>query len=153
MKFKEGMHRLAIALGVSGAIVTGCFSIPLSIDTIGQWNRHNKFARLAASETVKIEMDVVKYMSPSGDDPLWKSTSFGVSKEGIKTVNWTHSGEVESIETVDGQTLYPSPIPGLSTYLLIVFCPLLGFFIPWGTVRTIQWVVAGFVSKMVSEGK
>ncbi len=53
--------------------------------------------------------------------------------------------EVSSIETEDGQTLYPTPSPALWTYFLIALFPILGFFIPWGAIRAVGWVGAGFV--------
>ena len=68
-----------------------------------------------------------------------------VMKNGIKAVNWNHDYGVESIETEDGQTLYPTLAPSAWLYLLIVLFPVLGFFIPWGTIRALGWVGAGFV--------
>jgi len=67
-----------------------------------------------------------------------------VNKGGIKTINWTENFAVESIEADDGQTLFPTPAPGVWSYLLITILPVLGFFIPWGAVRAIGWVGAGF---------
>jgi hypothetical protein len=64
---------------------------------------------------------------------------------GIKKINWRHDFSVESIETEDGQTLYPTPAPAAWLYLLIALLPVLGFVIPWGAVRAIGWVIAGFV--------
>jgi hypothetical protein len=71
---------------------------------------------------------------------------------GIKAINWSqnygvwrHDYRVESIETEDGLTLYPTPSPAAWTYLLIALFPILGFFLPWGTIRVIVWVGAGFV--------
>jgi hypothetical protein len=65
----------------------------------------------------------------------------------IKTINWTKGKDygVESIVTDDGQTLYPTPAPAPWLYLLIALFPVFGFFIPWGAVRAIGWVGAGFV--------
>jgi hypothetical protein len=68
-----------------------------------------------------------------------------VMKNGIKAVNWNHDYGVESIETEDGQTLYSTLAPSAWLYLLIVLFPVLGFFIPWGTIRALGWVGAGFV--------
>jgi hypothetical protein len=67
-----------------------------------------------------------------------------VNKDGIAVIRWTKSLAVASIETQDGQTLYPTPAPGAWLYVGIALLPLLGFFIPWGTVRAIRWVGAGF---------
>ena len=69
-----------------------------------------------------------------------------VDKSGIKAINWSQDYAVESIETGDGQTLYPTPATSAWTYLLIALFPILGFFIPWGAVRAIGWVGAGFVA-------
>lgn len=51
---------------------------------------------------------------------------------------------VDSIETEDGNLLLPTPAPSAWEYLLVALFPLLGFFVPWGTVRAIEWVAAGF---------
>jgi hypothetical protein len=69
-----------------------------------------------------------------------------VDKGGIKAIHWTKDNEIESIDTQDGRTLYPTPAPGLWSYVTIAVLPLLGFFIPWGAVRAIGWVGAGFVA-------
>ena len=67
-----------------------------------------------------------------------------VNKNGIAVIRWNKSLAVTSIETQDGQTLYPTPAPGAWSYLGIALLPLLGFFTPWGAVRAIGWVGAGF---------
>jgi len=88
--------------------------------------------------------------SPKGDDfaciaePIDPPIS-KVKKGGIQTVNWSRKLSVESIETEDGQILYPTPEPSAWTYLLIATFPMLGFFIPWGVIRAIGWVGAGYV--------
>lgn len=67
-----------------------------------------------------------------------------VNKGGIKTINWGENFAVESIETEDGQTLSPKPVPGVWSYILLVIFPVLGFFVPWSAVRAIGWAGAGF---------
>jgi len=68
-----------------------------------------------------------------------------VNKGGIRTITWAAQSEVYSIETTDGQTLYPTAAPSAWLYLLIALLPLLGFLIPWGAIRSIGWVMTGFV--------
>jgi hypothetical protein len=63
----------------------------------------------------------------------------------IKTIHWTKDYGVKSIETEDGQTLYPTTAPNRWLYLLVALFPVFGFLIPWGTIRAIGWVGAGFV--------
>ena len=68
-----------------------------------------------------------------------------VNQDGINAIHWTKDLGVASIETGDGQTLYRTPAPSAWLYLLVALLPVLGFFIPWGAVRAIGWVGAGFV--------
>jgi hypothetical protein len=84
-----------------------------------------------------------KYEIVDPDD--WKVIADEVDRGGIKTIHWTKDYGIESIDTEDGQTLYPTPAPSAWRYLLIVLFPILGFFIPWGAVRAIGWVGAGFI--------
>jgi hypothetical protein len=88
-------------------------------------------------------------LQTSGVDVDWSNSiplPSKVSKGGIETINWNHDYGVASIETPDGQTLYPTAAPSAWLYLLIALLPLLGFFIPWGVVRGIGWVGVGFVT-------
>lgn len=70
-----------------------------------------------------------------------------VDKDGIKAINWTHNLGIESIDTEDGQTLYPQRSPGIWACLVPLFFPVLGFFVPWGLVSAVAWVGAGFAEK------
>jgi hypothetical protein len=63
---------------------------------------------------------------------------------GVKAIHWTQNLGVASIETDDGKTLYPTPAPNRWLYLLAAICPLLGFALPWGLIRAVGWVGAGF---------
>jgi len=89
-------------------------------------------------------------LDPSSGEPMldW-STSIPipsqVNKGGIMTINWGENYAVASIETADGETLSPTPAPAGWQYLLGALFPFLGFLIPWGAVRSIGWVLAGFV--------
>ncbi len=83
------------------------------------------------------------------DDPfaaIAEPLASEVNTEEIKTINWSRDYGVDSIETQDGQTLYPTPAPSRWLYLLIALSPVVGFVIPWGVVRAIGWVGAGFVA-------
>lgn len=80
----------------------------------------------------------------------WSATGRPVTsqpnKAGIKNIHWTENFGVESIETEGGETLYPTPAPSAWTFLLVAVFPCIGFLIPWGTVRAIGWVGAGFAA-------
>jgi hypothetical protein len=67
------------------------------------------------------------------------------NRGGIKAIHWTNDIDVESIETEDGQALHPTATRSAWEYLLVALLPVFGFLIPWGAVRAIGWVGAGFI--------
>ncbi len=161
MNLREGTRRLALLLGVVGAVLCGFFSYFLLQSTLEQSADHRRFEQLANSDAVQQERYLRFTKGQTGDIPnakpddpyagsaqsqggkyVWPSE---VNKGGIKKIYWTVGPSVSSIETTDGQTIYPTPAPGARSYVLIATLPLLGFFIPWGVTRAIGWVVAGFV--------
>ena len=172
MNFREGTRRLALLLGVLGTIAGGFASYLELQSVLSQRARHNKFEQLAASDVVQRECKNIQ-AQPNGwqivpDDKLAKNAgpsykhfvaddggpsewdaqgnpiSSRLNRGDVRTIHWTKDFRVESLETVDGQTLYPTPAPAAWGYLFIALCPILGFIIPWGTVRAIGWVGAGF---------
>jgi hypothetical protein len=148
---------------VVGVIIGGYVSFLFLLDVTSQRERHNRFEKLAGSDVVQQErklavqkerkfkeapatltMEEMFWLeSQSGDWKIWKAGG-NPSKGGITAIQWGKDFSVESIETDDGQTLHPIPAPPAWKYLLIALFPLLGFFIPWGTIRAIGWVGAGF---------
>jgi hypothetical protein len=196
MNVREGTRRLALLLGVVGAILGG-FASYVELQTIlNQRALQAQFEQLAASDVVQQERKVLQAWTPvdqtskqrqnSDLPPVWsrqpqidpktgervqpqnaqpthgpwekyagkdqweeaanefRQEQSEVSKGGIEIIHWAKDYGVKSIETEDGQTLYPTPAPAASTYFLAAFFPVLGFFVPWGAVRAIGWVWAGF---------
>ena len=167
MNLREGTRRLALLLGVVGAIFGGFISYSLLRETMRQRADHQRFEQLANSDLVKearqwITLAPVQrekalaLMTPEHRSKLATVLGFNgtptpsdigeIDEGGIKTIRWTKDHRVESLETQDGQTLYPSPAPGAWSYFLAAILPIFGFFIPWGVVRAIGWVTAGFVA-------
>jgi predicted small secreted protein len=145
LNLSEGTRRLALLLGVVGAIL-GCFASYVELQTIlNQKTRHNKFVQVAASDVVqqerKSQAGWVSIDPKTGERADWYQL---IDKGGINSIHWTKDNEVESIVTQDGQTFYQTPAPSAWLYLLVVLFPILGFFIPWGAIRAIGWVGAGF---------
>jgi hypothetical protein len=68
-----------------------------------------------------------------------------IKKDGVRSIHWSKEHGVESIETDDGQILYPTAAPEAWKYILLALFPVFGFLITWGSVRAIGWVAIGFV--------
>jgi hypothetical protein len=61
------------------------------------------------------------------------------------TIYYTKDGVISYIKTPEGRTLYNEAAPSKwSLYLPFGYFPLLGFFVPWGAIRIVGWVVLGF---------
>jgi hypothetical protein len=209
MNLREGTRRLALLLGVVGAIFGGFVSYFQLQSTMRQRADHQQFEQLASSQIVQdarnclkgvlsergcdeektdrwddyrvspffpdskaislpggrirdypksmseeqMEKVLQKEFPPGSTDvrqeqptrATWETfPPYAVNQGGIKIVHWDSNLGIASIETEGGKTLYPTPAPAWWTYLLIAFFPIVGFFIPWGAVRAIGWVGAGF---------
>lgn len=216
MNLREGTRRLALLLGVMGAILGGIASSVELQTVLSQRARQNTFERFTTSKTVQQaraswplairytpgkaiealrslseeqQRDVISSLDRDERIDLMAklkcaSSQFGTQSTaavmgnlsqvdrwaqyaqddpyaclaepidppistanggGIKAIHWTKTLGVESIETDDGHTLYPTTAPPKWTYLLIALFPFVGFFIPWGATRAIGWAGAGFV--------
>ena len=147
MNLREGTRRLALLLGVVGAIVGGFVSYLELQTALEQRARHNKFEQLANSDAVQRDRKDflagwVSIDPKTGERIPWDQQ---VDKGGIMTIHWTKDNEIESIETKN-EYLYPTPAPDAWEYLLAAFLPVFGFLIPWSVIRAIGWVGAGFVA-------
>ena len=119
---------------------------------------HHRFERLANAPVILHERENQQRQSKLSDSPdqnpysrllrdASPPTPTEVNKDGIRKFNWVGNGDwnVDWIETKNGETLRSTDAPARWTYWAIPLFPILGFFIPWGTVRAIGWVLAGFV--------
>jgi hypothetical protein len=213
MKHQKGIRRLALLLGIAGAICAAFASFVEFLPSLKQAARHYGFENLANSQAVQdsrncwkglltergcneekrgpggvkhqlgameapmawslvfpnsqavplrdglirdfpISMnheqieDVLEKEFPSGKAVVrhqqitegpWEEFPLSVIDRGeISVVRWNADLRIASIETREGQNLYPTPLPPWWTYPLIVLFPILGFLIPWGTVRAFR---------------
>jgi hypothetical protein len=151
VNLREGTRRLALLLGAVGAIVGG-FASYSEMQTIrDQLASHDRFEQLAASPAAQHALQSLKLacaQDPSdkqcGDQKYAPMSE--INGGGIKTIYWSKDYRAELIQTDDGANLVAtSPLPPAREYLLVAIFPILGFSIPWGGVRAICWVGAGFI--------
>ena len=145
MNLREGTRRLALLLGVVGAILGGFASYSELQSTREQRAQDAKFEKLAISEVVQQARPSCLSDSPSSGYAKLGS-QLQSNSEGIKTIQWNEDCTVAWIQTDAGEWLFPKHTPRSWDYSLIALFPILGFFIPWGAVRAVGWVFAGFVA-------
>jgi hypothetical protein len=159
MNLREGTRRLALLFGALGSILCGVLSWAQLQPILRQRTDHKQFEYISNSAVVQQERKVrqagweivdpkVPARGPDvlpGDFNGWDIDPSAINSNGIKSIGWNQDYSVAYIETQDGKTLYPTLAPSAWSYLLIAVLPFLGFFVPWGAVRAIGWVLAGFV--------
>jgi hypothetical protein len=121
-------------------------------DLVSSWRsfsperREELLAKMTPEQKHELKMLIERQIQQDEQDPyaaIAKPFS-AVNRGGIKAIHWSKDLGVESIETDEGATLYPSKAPTLGPYFLAAIFPLLGFAVPWCSVRTLAWVGAGF---------
>jgi hypothetical protein len=97
--------------------------------------------------------EVVPGPAKDGSNPCSAGASdppdSAINRNGIETIRWSKALEVDLLYMTDGQVLYAVPAPNLWLYLLVAVLPLIGFVLPWGLVRAVGWVGAGFFTNSV----
>jgi hypothetical protein len=128
-----------------GALFGGFLSYSELQSVIRQRADHQRFEQLAASDVVQQERkNCLSDNPPPGYARL--DSQLQANSAGIKAISWTENCKCLMIETDASEWLSQDRAPGAWEFLLTALFPILGFFIPWGTVRAIGWVVAGFVA-------
>ena len=149
MNLKEGTRRLALLLGVAGALGGSFVSYLEWQELHSKKTRRDRFEQFATLDAVK---HLSKDHQQKKDDPLdanIRSVMPGCC--GIKEIVWDRDhvwndgGGIYSIETLGGETLQPWSAPSAWEYLFATVMPIIGFIIPWGLIRAIGWVMTGFV--------
>lgn len=90
--------------------------------------------------------------SPEVADPTAEMRVDVNNYEGIKTVNADKTGAITSIQLATGEWVHREPETfkarlAFFARLLLPFCyPVIGFLIPWGTIRVFVWVGRGFLA-------
>jgi len=152
VNLREGTRRLALLLGAAGVILGG-FASYSELQTILELRAsHNRFEQLAASPVAQQARRSLEIAcadghadNQCGDGHFVPMSEFDSGE--IKTIYWSKDYQVGWIKTEDGQNLFSTtPAPAAWEYLLVALLPVFGFLIPWGAVRAIAWVGAGFVT-------
>lgn len=158
MNLKEGTRRLALLVGVVGAVGGGYVSYAQFKVDLDQWAIHKRFQQLAASpvaQEARRSLEVAcadRHADSQCGDQKYVPMS-EVNSGGITTIYWGKreslggvNYQAEWIKTDDGGNLFSStPSPSAWEFVKIALLPVCGFLIPWCAVRAIGWVGAGFI--------
>lgn len=158
MNLNEGTRRTALFLGVVGAIVCGSLlylqlqsaarPVPVA-PPVHMYSPDGKLAlipnHLADEALADGGQLAVHMMSPDGKEAWVPQNQVHLALES--------GGKMIPITDADLAPKKPSlggignllPAAGVWSYVLIAIVPILGFFIPWAAIKSIGWVLAGFI--------
>ena len=141
---KEGMRRLSLILGVAGAILGGFASYSEFQSVKEQRASYARFEQLVNSDVVKKERKNCLLDNPP---PGYAKLGSQLQENGasVQAINWTDDCKILDYE-IAGEWHFAPLAPKSWEYLLVALFPICGFLIPWGAVRVIGWVGAGFAT-------
>jgi hypothetical protein len=156
MNAREGMRRVGLVLGIVGGTIGALIAYPTAEQL---WSaRADWFARNAPGLNGPVAYepkDKALSETPEGDaldrvaaQMLREKGGIVVlvDLDGIKEVTVDKAGQVSSIELLTGESVPRAERPPLRSYAALLLYPVIGFLVPWGIVRILYWVSAGFLS-------
>ncbi len=69
-----------------------------------------------------------------------------VNRDGIQEVTFNATG-VSAIQLSTGESVLKTEPPALWAFAVLFLYPVIGFLAPWGSLRVLTWVGAGFIPK------
>ena len=142
MNLPEGLRRAGIIAGILGAGFIAIRAYDVVDDVFKQAAKASEFqALMQRNEMKKVASSIAK----NNESRL---TIDFPEESDIQQVGVLHS-EVNSVSMKNGQFVFKVDRPSASDFALgLIFYGLfiaIGFIVPWGIVRTLSWVVSGFL--------
>jgi len=161
--FKEGMRRLSLVLGVVGAGIGAFFAYLGYQSLVDAYRSAERFHNVLSSPRIQSFVGGLqnhhlvdnRWLDDSNSDNPPKRDQGGKwvdQDEDIKVGEYRitrmridpQGTGFDQFELESGESIDKTPAPSVYDWLLPLAWPVLGFFLPWGAVRTIGWVAGGF---------
>jgi len=140
MNFQEGMRRVGLTVGFLGALGVAYAAFWPFSEFAAERHRQDEFKSLLRLPiTQKIGLDIAKDKVPNAVIDIQGHP------EGIYQIRTDTKGAIDSFTMEDGRAVTKTEAPSWLWYLLYPIIVAAGFFLPWGTVRLLTWIVSGFV--------
>jgi hypothetical protein len=148
LNFKEGFRRFGVICGLLGFF----YGVNLAFKDFSLFSQYkSEHARIQKIMALPASQQVVRTVN----DDIAHGQLFGsypVHSNGIEEVT-VSDGRISSITLTTYETLHNFPLPSIWDYSLeIILAPALGFgagfalgfLLPWGTISSVRWLLAGF---------
>jgi hypothetical protein len=145
MNGREGMRRVGLAFGIIGGLAGSLFAYNELDDTLRQRERAQSFAALLTTPPAHVRIP-----PDTSGRSLTVDFQSDPDNRGISTIDYSRSAvdqpfEIDSFEKASGEHIRKTDFPPFSDYLFVAVIPMLGFLVPWGLMKALAWVGAGFL--------
>jgi hypothetical protein len=138
------MRKVTMEVKHSGTISAG---VPSFEDFMKEYSDTGRIFTGRLKDLEGVEVFESTYADGSRDifkaSPLLKG-----NPDGIEKVHIDATGVISSIGLSTGETIYQTDLPSFfRAYLAPALFPLAGFLLPWGALKAVAWVGAGFFQR------
>ena len=142
LNYREKPRKIAIFLCLAGILVGGAIGQVLRTSLAAVSHQRLVFAALLNSAEVKAAL-----AAKSGGSSPSSSEMIQVNGPWARDLFW-QDGHVIYFVLADGSFYFEPPRPPLWAFPMVLLCPVLGFLIAWGLVKSLSWMgVSYFVKK------
>jgi hypothetical protein len=141
LNFREGPRRIGIFLCLAGMLAGGGVGELLRESMTSALHQHAAFTALLNSSEVQDALTAARAaQSPVTNDMV------PVKGPWLKDLFW-QDGRVAYFVLADSSFFFDATRPPVWTFPLVLLCPVLGFLIPWGVMKTLSWMGVEYFAK------
>ena len=141
LNFREGPRKIAIFLCLAGILAGGAIGEVLRESLVTVSRQRGVFAALVNSPEVKAAL-----AAKAGGASPSASEMIQVNGNWAKDLFW-QDGQVVYFVLADGSFYFDPPRPPLWEFPMVLLCPVLGFLIPWGLMKSLSRMGVGYFAK------
>jgi hypothetical protein len=145
LNYREGPRKIVISLCLVGILAGGVVGellrewMATAKDTASR--QHAVFTALLNSPEVRAAL-----AAKSGGDLPSVNEIIAVNGPWVQNLFW-QDGHVAYFVLADGSFYFDSARPPAWVFPLVLLCPVLGFLIPWGLMKSLSWMGVDYFAK------
>jgi hypothetical protein len=141
LNYREGPRKIAISLCLVGILAGGVIGELLRESMASASHQHQVFTALLNSPEVRSAL-----AAKSGGDSPSTNEMLAVNGFWARDLFW-QDGHVAYFVLADGSFYFDSVRPPAWVTPMVLFCPVLGFLIPWGLMKSLSWMGVDYFRK------
>ena len=133
LNYREGPRRTGIFVCLIGILVGGVGGELLRESMVEALQHHSAFESLVNSAEIQSVITTRNLQPPVSNEMVH------VNSPWARDFMW-QDGHVAYFVLVDGSFFFDSARPPSWAFPMVLLCPVLGFLIPWGTMKALSWM-------------